>query len=1534
MLALRARSSPLRVAASVLALALLASACASDGRLGGTADTADATATDTAVVPDISTPDEPGRCDLLACQPGSSCVDGACVDDGASACQQRLERVVLPDYASFPQAVAADGDVVAVASALGLELYAPTVGTAAPEPLGAVELDGVAGDVALHDHLAAVAHGRDGVALIDIAAPSAPRVVAEVPSFGAAVGVALSGDRLVVSEGAAGLSVWDVSAPESPALIGTLDVGGPSAGVAMAGDTAYVAAHGLGLAVVDLAAAPGPSLVATLPIEGGDALRVRIADGRAWVAASYAGVVVFDLTDPAAPIRSAQYYLGGNMIVATDVAVDVAARRAYVADFWRQLTVLDLTGPGDPTFVASYSQSGYTHGLAVAAGRAWVAADALEVFDVEASPPALVHALGRYHEYGNQVTAALADDGRVLIGEGSDGVALFDAAPDGTLTEVGRYASIDPVTAVAASDTRAFVGVDTTQPFILTADLQVVDIAPGHAPALLGTLALQGRIADLASAGDDIVYAAAGVELVVIDVADPAHPARVASLAPSTPGADQLDLAGDLLAVSGDYRGVTFYDVSDRRAPVAVGSYATGSARNGVALLDGRAFVAVDDAIETLDLADPSAPAVVARFALSSPIVDLAVADGTLWVEAGGEVLAFDARGPGLVPLAAAPSPARTPTAVVARGGAALVSDTYEAVTRVTLACTPIALDHLGAAPPTPGVQWVDLALGADALGVTLASAPASPALDALGYSQATPPRPVPTEVAWFAHDGAPVGPAIRDLGDELVVATGKAAAPRVVRARRMALPAADQVRVRVVDASPGAPFRAALRRGTDVRDLGTLTLGQHAEALDLPALAVAPVDQVELWVADDAHGLAAPLPVLAPGHAYDLVVAPSAESGLFALVVRDDGLTQQVGSPAHATRLRVANLTPGALDVALEGEPHRELARVPSLETSHIAAVWSGSRHLVARDPDSGAVVFDAPVLPLAPGVQTTFVIYRTDGGALAGLPVADFSGHQTGAGTELQLVHAATGVGPLDVTLSGDSENGTSGTFDFADALALGQVSPRSFPPTGSYDVALDLDRDGRLDRRWQVGYFPDYGFNVFIAKDGEGRLRIGTQSPADDPIYWRYARDEIASVRVMNLTGRGPLMLRMATWYEPDLAEPLARQASSYVYQVRAGEASLTLADDASGEAPPWTWRGTLAGASSYTVVFWQPAEGPVASLAVRDAPLEVGGAAVRFINLADGRGPVTASCTPRLGGVGVPLGHIAPGTAGPQESVGDEGGATDRWIRVTPDGGGAGGDDDALDFALGSSPAYRGVTNVFWVEDATWPYLVVQGVDYLVTELHAEELQARLRIVYLPTKQSALPLRLDDGPATELYAEPTYGAGSDAFLGRSDPQSLVGVAHVLHLGADPGVDDHPLDLPAGTKSLVVISGDPDDLRLTLLDETDLDAGAPSAHVFNTSAQTAGVYTLGSQVGAAWTPLVTAIAPGELGPRLSVSSAVAHFGVDWGADGEVDWSSFVGGASGHTWLILTPAPAGKPYLLVLQGTQYPWIGGELLP
>jgi hypothetical protein len=107
----------------------------------------------------------------------------------------------------------------------------------------------------------------------------------------------LDGNFLYVAAHSFGIRIFDVTQPASPVLLGRIDKGFVDAfAIAVDGNTAYVADGGGGLKIVDVTDKKAPKIVSgeTLPSAVGTYEGITVRNGRVYVAAGGAGLVVYE----------------------------------------------------------------------------------------------------------------------------------------------------------------------------------------------------------------------------------------------------------------------------------------------------------------------------------------------------------------------------------------------------------------------------------------------------------------------------------------------------------------------------------------------------------------------------------------------------------------------------------------------------------------------------------------------------------------------------------------------------------------------------------------------------------------------------------------------------------------------------------------------------------------------------------------------------------------------------------------------------------------------------------------------------------------------------------------------------------------------------------------------------------------------------------------------------------------------------------------------------------------------------------------
>ncbi|MHB1037580.1 MAG: Ig-like domain-containing protein, partial [Pirellulales bacterium] len=288
----------------------------------------------------------------------------------------------------------------------------------------------------------------------------------------------------------------------------------------------------------------------------GYAYGVAIVGTRAYVADGYAGLVIIDVTNPAAPVRRGGYDTSGY---SKDVAV--SGTLAYVADSSAGLQIIDVSNPAAPKQVGGYDTSGSALGVAVSGTVAYVADENAGLVILDVTDPAASVRLGGYNTSGFAY-----------------GVAIV-----GTLAYVADY----------------------------DAGLVIVDVSDPTVPRRLGALDINGLVYDVAVFGTRAYLAADGSGLQIIDVSDPTAPVQLAA-ADTSGRAFGVAVSGTLAYVADYTAGLQIIDVSDPGAPVRLGGYDTAGYAYGVAVSGTLAYVADHYAglqiIEAGSLAAPPAP--------------------------------------------------------------------------------------------------------------------------------------------------------------------------------------------------------------------------------------------------------------------------------------------------------------------------------------------------------------------------------------------------------------------------------------------------------------------------------------------------------------------------------------------------------------------------------------------------------------------------------------------------------------------------------------------------------------------------------------------------------------------------------------------------------------------------------------------------------------------------------------------------------------------------------------------------------------
>ncbi len=234
-----------------------------------------------------------------------------------------------------------------------------------------------------------------GIMVVDISDPLNPNVVRydDYGANGRTRDVAVVGKWLLTANLDLGVQIFDASDPAAPTVLRNIPIDYPFQ-LSADGPIAYVF-NGLSyygtenISIVDLNMPIGIMEKSVIATEG-TCYDVAAAGPYAYVADGTAGLRVFDMSDPAAPVPTAALPASGfraNKIKIAGELAFVLFDSANISSAVQKMNIYNLTEPSSPKLLSTIGDDGdlsYARGLAVSGGYLYLTnyAKGLQVFDI------------------------------------------------------------------------------------------------------------------------------------------------------------------------------------------------------------------------------------------------------------------------------------------------------------------------------------------------------------------------------------------------------------------------------------------------------------------------------------------------------------------------------------------------------------------------------------------------------------------------------------------------------------------------------------------------------------------------------------------------------------------------------------------------------------------------------------------------------------------------------------------------------------------------------------------------------------------------------------------------------------------------------------------------------------------------------------------------------------------------------------------------------------------------------------------------
>jgi hypothetical protein len=225
---------------------------------------------------------------------------------------------------------------------------------------------------------------------------------------------------------------------------------------------------------------------------------------------------------------------------------------------------------------------------------------------------------------GGPIRGVAVAGGRAYVAAGDAGLRVIDVSDPPSPEEIGAVDSPGREVDVSIRGSYAYVAAQDRS-IRREGGLRVVDVSNAASPTLVGTLDVGGSAEAVRVVGSYAYVAAAASGLRVVDVSDPHLPVEVSGLSWSAAwSALDLDVVAGRAYLLGA-RSLRVIDVSDPRSPVEVGSFEGFSSAQQVRVHNGYAFVGdYFQGLRILDVSQGDTPVeVAAEGADGVPALDL-----------------------------------------------------------------------------------------------------------------------------------------------------------------------------------------------------------------------------------------------------------------------------------------------------------------------------------------------------------------------------------------------------------------------------------------------------------------------------------------------------------------------------------------------------------------------------------------------------------------------------------------------------------------------------------------------------------------------------------------------------------------------------------------------------------------------------------------------------------------------------------------------------------------------------------------------
>jgi len=343
------------------------------------------------------------------------------------------------------------------------------------------------------------------------------------------------------------------------------------------------------------------NLVGRIRLGLANSLSMVIAGNYAYLATSYTGLLILNVSNPATPIETGSCVLYGS---AQHVAVNGDLAVVTVND--SMLYTVDISNHTNPVQVGFCNLHTYAHNVTIHSNYAYVVTvrDGIKIVSIaDAGNPVEV---GNY-PFPDYLTDIKFTNNYALVAAPDSGLLVLEASDPVSLTRIARLDTIGGVKIQICGNVAYTTNV--TGLYILDISDPASITVSGHYPAYSAyQFAINGNRAYMTDAGFGVF---------VLDISNPAQITRLDTNEVLNFNWPQgIAVKDSIVYVLGGP--LTIVSVSDDYNPVQIGNFNPGISATSVAVRGNYAYL-VGDSITIVDISNPQSPVIVNR---CCPLVD------------------------------------------------------------------------------------------------------------------------------------------------------------------------------------------------------------------------------------------------------------------------------------------------------------------------------------------------------------------------------------------------------------------------------------------------------------------------------------------------------------------------------------------------------------------------------------------------------------------------------------------------------------------------------------------------------------------------------------------------------------------------------------------------------------------------------------------------------------------------------------------------------------------------------------------------